>query len=283
MARYTGRRLGNSENLEYGLSRSNNARHKVMFQAMEYHAPTMLATGDATQPTNDSRNMVVPRPPMYNSQGSVSLYLPAQINLSQKSNYGEPEMGAGVAGIVNAAQSFTGANMDSAKAVLGSVAKSVGAGAGKGLATLVDQVVTGGKAGMEIASGVTRNNSTELMFEGVDRRNFSFSFRMIPHNADEAKAIQAIVKYFRFHMAPHVPDVKQYGQSLAAPSVFNITYPEKDDKLHKIFHSVLESIDVKYGGERPQFYHDDRPTETEITLQFKEQNILTKRLIAEGY
>jgi hypothetical protein len=45
----------------------------------------------------------------------------------------------------------------------------------------------------------------------------------------------------------------------------------------------LESVDVKYGGERPQFYHDNRPTETELTLQFKELEIMTKDKIKAGF
>jgi hypothetical protein len=53
--------------------------------------------------------------------------------------------------------------------------------------------------------------------------------------------------------------------------------------LHKISECVLESVDVKYGGERPQFYRDDRPTETELTLQFKELEIMTKDRIADGF
>jgi len=46
---------------------------------------------------------------------------------------------------------------------------------------------------------------------------------------------------------------------------------------------VLESVDVKYGGERPQFYNDNRPTETELTLSFKELEIMTKDKIMEGF
>ena len=120
------------------------------------------------------------------------------------------------------------------------------------------------------------------MFEGVDRRSFSFTFRMLPHDSQEAATIQSIVKHFRFHMAPHVPTGTTYGRTLVAPSVFAITYSHSDN-LHKISDCVLESIDVKYGGERPQFFHDNRPTETEITLQFKELEIITKSRINEGY
>ena len=283
MARYTGPKLKQTTQLEYGLARSNNARHHVMFQAMEYMAPSTLATGTATEPTNDPRNILVVRPPMKRTVGVCRLYLPAQINVSQKSNYGEPEMGAAVAATINASKNFTGMNGDSAKAVGGSLVEAAKTAGTKIAASAVDVVATGAKAAEQISSGITRNNSTELMFEGVDRRSFSFSFKMIPHNASEATAIQEIVQYFRFHMAPHIPEGTQYGQALAAPSSFNITYNQKESTLHRISDCVLESIDVKYGGERPQFHHDNRPTETEITLQFKELEIITKKRIAEGY
>ena len=51
----------------------------------------------------------------------------------------------------------------------------------------------------DIRAGKIRNNRTEMMFEGIDRRSFSFTFRMLPTNPKEAEAIEDIVTTFRFH------------------------------------------------------------------------------------
>ena len=42
----------------------------------------------------------------------------------------------------------------------------------------------------------------EMVFEGVDRRSFSFSFKMMPKSESEAIAVDKIVNMFRFYMAP---------------------------------------------------------------------------------
>ena len=42
----------------------------------------------------------------------------------------------------------------------------------------------------------------EMVFEGVDRRSFNFTFRMMPKSESEADAVDKIVNMFRFYMAP---------------------------------------------------------------------------------
>ena len=51
--------------------------------------------------------------------------------------------------------------------------------------------------------------------------------------------------------------------------------------MHRISTSVLEAVDVKYGGDRPQFFRDGQPVETELTLSFKELEIITKTSIKD--
>jgi len=69
---------------------------------------------------------------------------------------------------------------------------------------------------------------------------------------------------------------------MLVPSTFDIEY-RPNIHLHKISTSVLESVEVQYGGERTQFFTDDQPVETQLTLKFKELEIITKERILEGY
>jgi hypothetical protein len=46
---------------------------------------------------------------------------------------------------------------------------------------------------------------------------------------------------------------------------------------------VLESVEVQYGGERTQFFVDDHPVQTNLTLNFKELEIITKERIQKGF
>jgi hypothetical protein len=228
---------------------------------------------------------------MMTSQGSVKLFLPAQISVSQKVNYAEAEMGGMLAAAMGAVSSYSGEGLTG---IVGGIGDSIaGATQTAGLnasdagmrlgAKLLDGIgVTGATAYHNLKSGVNFNNRSEMMFEGIDRRSFAFTFRLIPHSAKEAAEIQNIVTSFRYYMLPEIPEGMSFGRALKPPSTYMISYSHQDT-LHKIGECFLESVDVKYGGERPQFYNDNRPTETELTLQFKEMDIMTKRKVLEGF
>jgi len=290
-------RFKNQGALVYGLDSGANQNHFIKFTAM-IHSKANIALSSVAESLATSNlqvNRVVTRAPMVSSETMIKLFLPAQIAVSQKVNYGEAEIGGLIAGGMSSLKSFMGTDgslgdkgVASLKAGLAEFTGATGAGGigdvalraaakvGEGLG------VTGGTAAINITSGVTVNNRTEMMFEGLDRRAFAFTFRLIPHSAEEAATIKQIVDSFRYYMLPEVPEGATFGRALKAPSTFKIQYAHEKE-LHKIGESVLEGVDVKYGGDRPQFHRDNRPTETELTLQFKELDIMTKRSIVEGF
>ena len=205
--------------------------------------------------------------------------MPNQIQVSQKANYGEAEIGLLVAGAIASYNTVSGGlgNID-----LGAVADTLKKESGTGVAKALETAgATGAVAAKAIASGETTNNRTEMKFEGIDRRSFQFTFRLLPRSPEEASAIQEIVTLFRYHSMPGFTD-DMLGRTLKAPSTFDIQYyPE--EHLHKIGTSALEAVDVKFGGDRPQFFKDNQPTETELTLTFKELDIVTKEKVARGF
>ena len=206
----------------------------------------------------DRRSRTVPRAPTTRASGSITLYMPNQIQVSQKANYGEAEIGLLVAGAVASYQTVSGglSQID-----LGSVADTLKKESGTGVAKALETAgATGAVAAKAIASGETTNNRTEMKFEGIDRRSFQFSFRLLPRSSKEAQAIQEIVTLFRYHSMPGFTD-DMLGRTLKAPSTFDIQYYPQEH-LHRIGTSALEAVDVKYGGDRPQFFKDNQPVET---------------------
>ena len=228
---------------------------------------------------SDRRSRTVERAPTTRASGSITLYMPNQIQVSQKANYGEAEIGLLVAGAIASFNTVSGGlgNID-----LGSVADTLKKEGGNTVAKALEGAgATGAVAARAIASGETTNNRTEMKFEGIDRRSFQFTFRLLPRSPEEASAIQEIVTLFRYHSMPGFTD-DMLGRTLKAPSTFDIQYyPE--EHLHKIGTSALEAVDVKFGGDRPQFFKDNQPTETELTLTFKELDIVTKEKVARGF
>ena len=110
----------------------------------------------------------------------------------------------------------------------------------------------------------------------------SFEFRLLPNNAKEAETIEKIVTAFRFHAMPEIEGNNLTGRTMISPSTFDIEY-FPNTHLHKISTSVLQSVQVNYGGDRTQFFVDDHPVETQLTLGFKELEIITKERIEDGF
>ena len=236
--------------------------------------------------STEATTLQIKRAPTKRLSQAIALYMPAQISLQHQANYGEAEIGAAVAG---AGAALSAMNAETSKTEM---AKALGlsavenAGDALGLAALdaLDATVApGARAAFEISKGKITNNRTEMQFEGVQRRDFSFSFKMLPTSPEEAQTIQDIVTLFRFHSMPEIEVTSESdGRTMIPPSTFDIEYfPNKH--LHKISTSILTSVDVKFGGERTQFFHDDQPVETELNLSFKELEIITKRRILDGF
>jgi hypothetical protein len=256
--------------------------HYVQFFINENTAGTVSMPGGAIPSSNPEPAFgAITRRDTRRALGSITLYMPSQIQVSQKANYGEAEIGMVVAAALKTGQSLMGEAASDFD--LGQFASTVGAQASNSVAAALEGAgATGAQAALAISTGRTTNNRTEMKFEGIDRRAFNFTFRLLPKSAAEAQRIQEIVTMFRLHSMPEFDRSDSLGRTLIAPSTFDIQYTP-DEHLHKISTSVLESVDVKYGGDRPQFYKDNHPTETELTLTFKELDIVTKDKIAQGY
>lgn len=132
------------------------------------------------------------------------------------------------------------------------------------------------------SSKTSLNPFREVIFESVDFRSYNMKFRLMPRSAAEADKIKNIVNLFKFHMHPELSDNKLF---FIYPSEFQITYfygGGPNPYFHKCAPAVLENMEVTYGGEG-QFsaFKDGKPTEVNLTLNFREVEILTKNMIGE--
>ena len=255
----------------------------------------------------------VPRAATRRLKSTIAMYMPASVGVSTNSNYREVEIGALASGMVSAMNTLSRSNpFDNIAAFSKNVVKAGedfanAARASEAGETFRENFVRGildplpGLSGIgavqDIQRGFVRNNRLELTFDGIGRRSFSFNFKCMPKSENEAKAVDKIVNMFRFYMAPSFKgtDVSQ-SRTMIVPATFDITYLFENGTpnafLNKISTCVLESCDVKYGGERVQFYRPTQnfrgedgapPVETDITLGFKEIELITRERIGVGF
>ena len=281
---------GDGHFIQFFVNEQDNA--KVDFQGGGSGNRTSMPAGaGATQ-------VSVKRAPVKRLLESIALYMPAQVSLNQKSNYGEIEIGSAVAAALAGAKGGATAEegfFNTVGGVLSGVGGSMSETATAALRKAVDTGASGAKAAFELQSGTVLNNRLETVFEGVEKREFSFQFRFLPRSENEAKTVDRIVNIFRFYMAPSFGgEDPSTSRTFIVPSTFNIEYHYSGGQnmfLNKIGECVLTNMDVTFGGERPQFFKPTSgvngdgapPVETNITLNFKELELMTREKIKEGF
>ena len=227
-------------------------------------------------------------------KATVALYMPSSVKVSYNTKYGDQEIGllaeTGAAAIKNFMET-EGGFFD--KAISG--ASALGEGGAQAIKQAgiksLNSVATGAAALIAISRGKIITPRMELMFEGIGRREFSYSFTMIPKSAKEADHIEKIVGRLKHAMAAdYSTGITGAGadgvREMDIPSFFNIMYMYKgfeNTHLNKISTCVLRGMDVTYGAERFKTYADGVPQTTQISLNFVELNIITKKHIEIGY
>ena len=236
----------------------------------------------------------VKRAPTKRVASSIAMYMPAQVSLSQDAKYGEVEIGAATAAAIAAYKGYTDVEGGGVGASLGAFGDAASEAGAEALKTALDTAAGGAKASMDISRGKVTNNRMEMVFEGVTRRSFSFSFKMMPKSENEARNVDRIVNTFRFYMAPSFDGAADTSRTFIVPATFDIEYHFRGGQnafLNRIATSVLESCNVTYGGERVQFFRPTTgvngrgapPVETNIELTFKELEVITREKIVEGF
>ena len=215
----------------------------------------------------------------YRISDTIALYINEPPQVKYNAQYENKDLGslAGFVGGMSAVDSLGSAGSMAAEGAqaLGMTLAKAPSAAGIGGMNTADIVGASSKVGL--------NPFKEVLFQSIDFRSFSFKYRFMPKSDIEAKNIKAIIDTFKFHMHPELSASKLF---FIYPSEFEISYVfqgKENEYFHKFKPCVLESMDVTYGGEQYSSFTDGRPTEVNLSLTFKETEILTKAQVKVGY
>ena len=222
---------------------------------------------------------------------TIALYFPPSVQQSYNLSYNEQEIGKAAAFGAEVIQGFVdkGFNIDSFKGATDPAFAGVKAIINDMGIKALDNVAPGSSALIAINRGKVLAPRMELMFEGIGKRSFTYSFTFTPSSEAEANMVFDIIKTFRFHAASKYTD--SLGFELAIPDQFEIEYYTKSSTpngyMNRIGTCVLESVDVTYGGEKMTWHETNAkgasPTKTTMALSFKELSVVTKDTIEEGF
>ena len=222
---------------------------------------------------------------------SISLYMPPSVTVQYTVKYVDQEIGtlAGMgAAAIAAFQNESGDNNAKLKAAAGAMKGGAKEGITNFINTTLDTLAPGARALQQIDSGKVITPRMEMMFEGVGRRDFSFTFAFIPKSAEEAKSIEKIIKTFKENMMPEY--VGDSRREMKIPNTFDITYMHQNTEnkyMNKISSCFLRNMTVTYGGDRFTAYSptdgSPPPQKSTIQLDFVEIETLSKDMVKEGF
>ena len=234
-----------------------------------------------------SNSLVLQRQNIKKTGSTIGLYMPPSVNVKYSMDYSEGEigvMGEALYSLFKDYQDEVGLmdalNKAGAAAAPGLIKMGVG---------MIDKVIPGVKDLYAIESGTILTPRTEMMFRGIGRREFSFSFTFIPKSTQESKDVHNIVKEFKVGMTPSFK-VAGSTREMTIPDVFSIQYMHitgQNSYINKIGKCYLKSMDVTYGGDKFVTYNaDDKgapPQRTTISLAFQELEVLDRANMEDDY
>lgn len=251
---------------------------------------------------------------------SIALYMPPNVSVTYTPNYSDVDIGGFAGAIVGTVDLIEKALSGQLKSGEGG---TIGMKAMKDLTKMaqkaayksMDAVAPGIRALMQIKSGRIISNKMELSFEGVGRREFSYTFIFIPKSEREAQVVEQIIYMFKYHALPAwakgyradppkdeatgitpqtKPKMVSSGRSMTIPDTFDIEYmyqAKNNNFLNKISTCFCSNVSVQYGGDRYVAYNETEgifgkgnpPQRTTLTLTFKEMEIITRDRVGQGF
>ena len=121
--------------------------------------------------------------------------MPAQVSTTYTANYTDTEIGGGVEGALNAFNQATGGRLDKATDAFFATEEAFKEGVEKLiLATLgtVAPGLQGVREGAFAKAGAIISDRMELAFKGINKRQFQYTFKMIPRSRAEAEEIRKL-------------------------------------------------------------------------------------------
>lgn len=253
-------------NFRYPLTNDETA-DVIKFDMMKYE-PKRFTSGLSFSDRSSDRDII----------GTVVLPIPAGIQDQNSCSWGPGNMDAVQMAASDFAKAAIGGGVEGAKGSIGKTAAGISKGSGDVKKAITDLFAASasGVNPNELLSrteGVILNPNLELLFNAPSLRPFSFTFKMSPRSADEAKQIIQIIRFFKQGMAPIREGTRLF---LKTPNTFRIQYQQLASNsaspfLNKFKECALTSCSVQYtpeGSYAP--FEDGAMSSYSMTLAFQE-------------
>jgi hypothetical protein len=275
------------------------AEQNVAYEDSEDWEPNIFALPKSTIGSAGgklNRSIVMEKLPTQRLATTIALYMPPSVSVTYNVKYGDQPIGA-LAAVGSAAIDAFKRGGGTKTVLTGIVDSLTGTAAKEGLKNVaestIDTIAPGAKALSQLERGTVVTPRMEMMFEGVGRRNFQYTFSFLPKSVEEARLIEDIIYHFKFYSMPKYSNPTT-RREMDIPGTFDIQYmyrASENNFLNKISTCFLTNVQVEYGADRFTAYEPTSgkrgsgppPQKSKITLDFTELEILSQDHIAQGY
>lgn len=210
---------------------------------------------------------------------TIAIYMPQTLKFNFAADYGPAEIGA-ITALGPALKDYFSSGFDTSNlgAILQQGAKTI---------TGFSSFITGGlgtglNAALQRRTGIAPAAMTEMIFNGINYRDFSFTFKLTPRSKRESDVIKNMIREFKLGMLP-----ERYGTgSIAAykvPFEFVIRFM-KGTKINPYLEQIglcaCTGVDIDHGDKFSTHSHGD-PVTTNLTLTFRELELIEKKRYKE--
>lgn len=197
--------------------------------------------------------------PTKRSDKSISLYMPDTVNFTYAASYGQTDLLTAFSSVPLA-----------------------GSAVGAVTQTLNNPLARLAMKGM----GYALNPNQQVLFDGIDFREYQLAFTFTPYSKQEANVVAEIIKLFKVHAAPRLLQGAGGGMFFIPPSTFTPTFRfngQINKKINQVTESVITNINVDYAPNGFSAHTDGAPVQTTLTLQFREIELITAQKVEQGY
>ena len=140
-------------------------------------------------------------------------------------------------------------------------------------AAFVGSAVAGQAAKNALATaGLARNPHTALLFNGVDLRTFTFSWKLSPRSQDQSKNLDKIINSIKRAMHPNLT---LGGFALDYPNLFTVEFENDKQGIVELGYSFCSDFRINPTPSGQVFYKNGYPSIVEMSMTLKEFQIKT--------
>lgn len=309
---------GDAGTLQYPVNLDDTSSSKVIFQLVKVEPPAFHAdfrkigkiATSLTEADRDSNKLSfgddVKAQAMKRHEPPgrrVELYMPQGVSITDVFQYDNVDLGIGAAALANAINSGGSVNdaMNNAleagfqgisnivKMFSGSQIGGLGVLRAAQAAPFVSNAV---RSAVSVSARRSVHPNTRTTFNKPGIRKFTYQFKFIATSPEEAKSVNDIISFFRFHAYPHTIDIQIDGTDYRTPvgyeypDMFKIivqTKIQKGDKTAfvdydniKLLDCFIEGITTNYNPTAAIFHPDGEPVEIDFSINFVEHRAFSR-------